>query len=99
MALRLTWGTREWLYVTVTVEGATLDAQPVSVRLTPHWQPPGGWVPAGWVGDPGPTREARVLLGPGDDLDPPPGTYLVAARVLDDPEQPILIAGTLEVTD
>jgi hypothetical protein len=98
MALRLTWGTREWLYVTVTVDGATLDAQPVTVRLTPHGQPPSGWVPAGWVGDTGPSREARVLLGPGDDLDPTPGTYLVDVQVSDDPEQPIMSAGTLVIT-
>ncbi len=98
MTLRLPWGSRDWLYVTVTVEGATLDAQPVTVRLTPHGQPPGGWVPAGWVGAPGPTREARVLLGPGAALDPPPGTYLVAAQVTDTPEVPILPAGTLVVT-
>lgn len=53
------------------------------------------YYPANWIGDPGPIRTAQLLMT--DANLPTQKTNTVYVRVTDNPEQPILNAGTLVV--
>lgn len=79
-------------YLTVTVKAdETLDQQPVSISVDRGVT----WLPAVWEGDAGTTRAARTAE---------PITWEVAGwrpvhvKVIDNPEVPIVAAGSLTVS-
>lgn len=84
-------GTAEYLTLTV-VGNVTLDAQAVEFSFDKVT-----WITAAWQGSSGTTRKARIFLEE-DDL-PTATSNKVYVRITDDPEIPILIAGTLIVRD
>lgn len=57
----------------------------------------GDWVTATWLGDAGTTRDAGVLVGPGQHV-LAEGTWHCWFRVTDTPEVPARYAGTLTIT-
>lgn len=81
-------GTIEYLNVEVNCD-VTLDAQPVAFSLDKGVT----WLTATWVGDPGTTRTAQILL----DGTLPPKTYHVYVKVTDTPEIPVVNAGTFGI--
>jgi hypothetical protein len=82
-------GTVEYLEVTITAD-VDLDTQAVYIRIDRD----GDWITAEWTGDVGTKRTARILLGADTPL-PAGGGHLVYAKITDNPEAPILGAGSL----
>lgn len=83
-------GSSEFLNVPVTSD-RELTNQPVAISFDRET-----WWEATWLGDEGLTRTAQLLL----DEDTTPevrGWYAVLVRVTDNPEIPIINAGTLEL--
>lgn len=83
-------GTKEYLEVVLTCD-VSLNTQPVEISFDGLT-----WTAADWIGDPGLTRTARILLDT-NTLEPR-SEYGVYARITDDPEVPIIYAGDLDVT-
>lgn len=92
--------------ITVTVlpgeDPVVLDAQPVRLavvlendRIDPEED---DWHEAEWAGDPGSTRVARVLAGPGTDVPLVKGGYWLFADLVDNPEIPVIRVGYIRVT-
>ena len=85
-------GSVEYLTVTVTAD-VTLGSQPVALSLDRGVT----WLPATWQGDPGTTRQARTdepvtFTRPSPYRDTP-----VLVRVTDNPEVPLIAAGSYAV--
>ncbi len=87
MTISIPEGSVEYLNVDITAD-VTLDTQPVDIRVGN-----GVWQAAAWAGTAGTTRTARLLY-----IADTPGLYAVWVRVDDNPETPILRAGTLSVS-
>lgn len=85
-------GTTEYINVSVSVTGVTLNAQPVSFSFDKAT-----WHAATWIGDPGTTRTAQLLLTPAKT--PPNANNPIYVLVTDSPEIPELRAGNLYVED
>lgn len=87
-------GSIEYLTVTVTAD-VPLDAQPVAVSLDRGTT----WLPCVWVGDPGTTRKARTTTPVTFDNAGAFRTPSVLVRVTDNPEVPIIRAGSLHIAN
>lgn len=90
--MRLRTGSREYLSVPITAP-VELDAQTVEIGLQAIASPrtAADWYTAAWTGDPGTTRTAQILVGPGSSPsvgEIPAGVYSVLYRVTDTPEIP-----------
>lgn len=83
-------GSTEYLEVTVT-STITLDAQPVAFSFDRET-----WLPAEWTGTAGTTRTARALVSDAN-LPQPRSVTPVYVRVTDNPEAPVINAGTLSI--
>lgn len=83
-------GSTEYLEVAVTAD-VTLASQPVSISFDRTT-----WHSAAWTGDPGLTRTARLLVGSSGCPVPAKSTP-VFVRITDNPEAPVIYAGTLAV--
>lgn len=82
-------GTIEYLTVTVVADVSLDNSDAVAIsfdRVT--------WLTATWLGSAGMTRQCQVLLGAGNALPTKP-SQTVYVRVTDNPEAPVLNAGTL----
>lgn len=82
-------GTVEYLDLVVTAD-VDLD-QDVEITFDRET-----WIPAAWAGDVGTTRTAQVLLGDAVPL-PAKGAHKVYLRFTDNPEIPVVLAGTVVV--
>lgn len=98
-------GSVEYVTATVTLTnppGAVLGAQTVTISIRPDTNPPTAhvWLPATWVGaTPAATRQARTTSPVTfDTAGYPARTYWVFVRLVDNPETPILQAGTITIT-
>lgn len=70
-----------------------LSADPVSLAFKTTGKPSGGdWHAAAWD-----DKAARILIGPGG-VALTAGTYTVWVKVTDDPEIPVIPAGSLVIT-
>lgn len=80
--------TKEHIRITITADEATvLDTQTVEFAFMTSGSPQDGdWTEAEWVGDPGNTREARLLVGPEAGLTLPRGVYNIWYRITDSTE-------------
>lgn len=75
----------EYLAVSITAD-ETLDTQPVEISVDNQVT----WLGATWVGSPGLTRSARILLSPSAPSNmPPAGERLIFVRLTDSPEVPV----------
>ena len=93
MSLRITTHTLEYVFVPVTVDGATPDpGLGVEVAMPDEGSGPATWVAATW--DAG---RARVLVGTGGDFAPTVGRYDVWVRITSSPELTARNAGLLVV--
>ncbi len=92
MTISIPEGSVEYLNVDITAD-VTLDTQPVSVAVSRSTPTGTDWQAAEWAGTAGTTRTARVLYTADT-----PGLYAVWARITDNPETPIIRAGTLSVS-
>lgn len=80
----------EYLRARVVADVA-LDAQTVAISFDETT-----WHTAEWVGDPGTTRSAQILVGPSGDHPYPAGRFSdVFVKVTDNPEIPVQRAGGL----
>lgn len=99
MSVRVVYaGTTE--YITVPISSAvTLDTQPVAIAFHRAEDEDGDWIydwlNATWIGTAGTTRLAQLLLTPSNT--PIPGSHPIFVKVTDNPEIPVILAGTLEV--
>lgn len=84
-------GSVEYLYADV-VSNTVLGTQPVEFAIATTVTT-AVWKAGAWEGDPGQARTARVLL----DGTLPAGKYQIFVKVHDNPEIPIIKAGTLKV--
>lgn len=84
-------GSIEYLYADV-VSDVTLDQQVVEMALAETLASV-TWLPAAWMGASGLARTARVLL----DGTVAEGKYQVFVKIHDNPEVPIIKAGTLRI--
>lgn len=84
----------EYVSALVSVEGATLDAQPVEIAVTRGQPTEADWQTAEWQGSPGPSREVRLepFVPAGD------GNWDVFVRITSLPEIPVIKAGRLFLT-
>lgn len=73
----------EFLVVEVTAS-ETLSAQPVEISVDNQQT----WLTGAWIGDPGTTRSARVLLTSGSNM-PTAGERPAFVRLTDSPEVPV----------
>ena len=89
--IELAQGTVEYLYADVTADHI-LDSQPVRIAVATSVTT-AVWQEATWVGDPGLTRSARLLL----DGSLGAGKYGVFVQITDEPEIPIFKAGVVRV--
>lgn len=99
MSAALIFGSQEYLKVTITGD-VELDAQPVyfAVIAASAVHPEDtDWVEAEWTGVKGLSRVARLLLGE-DGYAIEPGEYQVFAKVIDNPEEPVMAAGYLTIS-
>ncbi len=87
MTISIPEGSVEYLNVDITAD-VTLDTQPVDIRVGS-----GAWQIAAWTGTAGTTRTARLLYTANT-----PGLFAVWARITDNPETPVIRAGTLSVS-
>lgn len=91
MSRTLYRGTVEYLTGTVEADVTITDSDTVAVsfdRVT--------WHTAGWVGAEGTTRTWRILVGDTVAL-PGPRESGVYVRVTDNPEIPVVLAGTVKI--
>jgi len=86
--LRLPAGTVEYVNAPVTAS-VDLDTQAVTISIDGKTT----WLPAGWIGDPGPTRTARTTT----PVTWTAGYHHVYVKVTDSPEIPIMKAGKIIV--
>lgn len=96
-------GSVEYVTATVTLTnppGAVLGAQAVAISIRPDDDTTHVWLPATWVGaTPAATRQARTTSPVTfDTAGYPARTYWVFVRLVDNPETPILQAGTITIT-
>lgn len=84
-------GSIEYLYADVTSDIA-LDQQAVEIAIAPTVQT-AVWLTAAWTGDAGNDRTCRVLL----DGTLAAGKYMIFVKIHDNPEIPIIKAGSLKV--
>jgi hypothetical protein len=87
--------------VSATVNGVAYDptSDTVQIAFTPVARDPDSadWLTASWETD-GSSYFARVLVGPGGSVQLAAGTFAVWVKVVDDPEVPVLQAGTITIT-
>ena len=87
--------------VSATKEGVSFNPTGDSVQIAipkTNVQPVSGdWKSASWDSYDG-EYFARILVGPGGDIVPLPGTYDIYVKVTDSPEVPALYAGKLIIT-
>lgn len=86
---------KEYLHVPVTGQG-DVDSFPVEIAVIPNGQeePAGGdWHTAQWDG-----TDAKILIGPGTDVELDDGTYQVWVRLTATPEVPAIHSGPLRIT-
>lgn len=81
-------GTTEYLHIPVTSAEVLSDTVEVSFDRST-------WHAASWIGDPGTTRTARILLGGAVPL--PARSTNVYIRFTDSPEMPVVNAGVLTI--
>lgn len=93
-ALTLEADSLEYVRLPVSADGLDLSADPVELAFTDMRSNPqsGDWQAAVW--DEG---AARILVGPGGDITLASGIWRIWVRVMDNPEVPVLRAGTLTV--
>lgn len=85
----------EYLNVTVSAPaGVSLSAQPVAIAVVAGSPAVTDWHTAAWVEG---TTTARLLVGPAH-VALTPGYLNVWVKVTDNPETPVLKAGTITVT-
>lgn len=82
-------GTVEYVSAVVTADDVILNDQPVEMSFDDRET----WKTAEWVGTPGSTRSCRVLAN--DDDIPRRRETPVFVRITDNPEVPVILAGTL----
>lgn len=93
MSLSITTVTKEYVFVPVTVDGATPDTGlTVEVAIPSEGVDPSSWVTATWD-----SGRARVLVGSGGDFELSAGRYDVWVRITDSPELTARNAGLLIV--
>lgn len=85
-------GSKEYLYADLTAD-VVLDNQPVEFGIAANVDAVTAWMQGAWMGDPGETRSARVLL----DGSLAVGQYGVWVRITDTPEIPIVALGKLKI--
>jgi hypothetical protein len=94
MSLRLNTKTKEYVFVPVTLNDAAPDpGLDVKVAFPAQGEDPETWIDAAW--DDG---RARVLVGPGADVELASGHYDVWVQVTANPETPIRKAGLIDIT-
>ena len=87
-------GSVEYLTVTVTADIELTD-QPVEISVDRG----ATWLPAVWTGDPGTTRKARTAEPYTFDRgDKRLVSHSVWVRITDNPEAPIVSAGSFQIT-
>lgn len=90
-------GSVEYLTVTVTADVELVD-QPIEISIDRGET----WLPAVWQGDPGTTRKARTVAPVAFDAPPAsnmrPSSHTVWVRVTDNPEVPIVSAGSFQIS-
>lgn len=80
-------------FVVVTVDAdVELSAQTVQFSFDGATT----WLNATWMGDPGMSRKARLLLTPGGNM-PPVGMYTTLVKVGAGTEVPVMKAGVLRI--
>ena len=82
-----TVGSKEYVKAEVTSD-SVISAQPVEIRVN------GAWLNASWLGDPGLTRVASVLV---DFAGATPGYQTIYVRITDAPEVPLINAGQIVI--
>jgi hypothetical protein len=84
-------------YLSVPVSGTGLaGTEPVEIAVVPAGtEEPAedDWLPAVWA-----SGQARILIGPGGDVELADGVYEVWVRVTASPEVPVLKSGLLRIT-
>lgn len=91
--------TLEYVRVSVTETGGQpIASTTVQLALVPGRVPTEqDWHSGVWQTEPGPSRTAAILVGPGGTLELPPGRYDVWYRFDDTPERPARVAGRLAI--
>jgi hypothetical protein len=83
------------------VANVTLDTQPVAFAILPENDPPDDgtvYTDGDWMGDPGTTREAQIIVGPGGAIeDLTAGWYDIYVRVTDPAVTPVIFSGRLRL--
>lgn len=91
--------TKELFKVRITAD-VELDTQPVYLAfMSENTKPTDDDLhEATWQGDPGTSRVAAVMVGPGTDIQLEPGGYTVWYKVTDNPEEPWRPCGWVRVS-
>jgi hypothetical protein len=91
--LKFARSSKEYCRADVKASG-DVSALPVSMAILPLGQDPvtADWKTASWVGN-----TARVLIGPGTDLDLDKGSYVVWVQVTATPEIPVIQSGRIQI--
>lgn len=94
--LSLPHGTKEYVRTTLKSSADPTGTLPDFAFMVGDRKPTvADWKAGSWVA--GTTYDARLLIGPGSDVDLEPGRYTVWFRVIDNPEIPIDPFDTLEL--
>lgn len=94
--LRISSLSLEYLYVWV---GGVAGDEGVEMALVQAAEPgEEDWVAASWANVTPQGADARILVGPGGDVEPADGTWQVWVRVTSAPEVPVLYSGPVQVT-
>ncbi|MDF5756646.1 hypothetical protein [Spongiactinospora sp. TRM90649] len=86
-------------YLFIRVEGAS-GAEDVEVAFTAPGMEPAeeDWHPATWVNAGASGADARILIGPGGEVELAKGSHMAWVRVTGAVERPVLASGLVPVT-
>lgn len=94
--LRISSLSLEYIYAWV---GGVFGDEPVEVAFTRSPEPADeDWVSAEWANITPAGADARVLVGPGGDVELADGVWQMWVRITSTPEVPVLHAGPVQVT-